>query len=168
MKLYHYVISLFCVLSLAVSAFALYNSLSGRRVGYVNVQLVFSSFKGKQELEQKFNAQVSTHKATLDSLELLIKKNMIDPRYDKGTLDKQRKLYAGLSERYESEDQSLNAQYQEQIWSMINRHGISFGKEKGYDVILGAVGNGSLIYASESLDITNEFIAYINTKYEGK
>ena len=44
---------------------------------------------------------------------------------------------------------------------------VEFGKQNDYDLILGADGNGTVMYAKEMLDISKNVTVYINNKYKG-
>jgi hypothetical protein len=39
----------------------------------------------------------------------------------------------------------------------------SFGKERGYDIIFGTVSGGNILYGEDAVNITNEFLKYINS-----
>ena len=52
--------------------------------------------------------------------------------------------------------------FDETIWKEINAKVTEYGKEKGIDFILGAKGDGTIMYANEAKEITKEIIEYIN------
>jgi outer membrane protein len=56
----------------------------------------------------------------------------------------------------------------EQIWNQLNSYVQEYGQEHGYDYILGATGDGGIMYASEAKNLNEEVISYINDKYNGK
>ncbi len=64
-------------------------------------------------------------------------------------------------------EQQLSEQYTADIWRQINQWVNEFGEQEGYDFVLGAAGNGSLMYANEANDITNKTILFVNKKYQG-
>ena len=43
-----------------------------------------------------------------------------------------------------------------------------YGKKKGYSLIIGANDSGNLLYGSESKDITNDVLEYLNQQYKNK
>lgn len=63
-----------------------------------------------------------------------------------------------LSEEYQQKSES----FERIIWENINKKVSEYGKENGLDYIFGANGDGTMMYASESNDITKEIIEYIN------
>ena len=68
---------------------------------------------------------------------------------------------------YEEELVNLSQEYDQQIWERLNDYVKSFAEEHQYDMILGASGNGSLMYATDTLDVTDELISYCNNHYNG-
>jgi hypothetical protein len=47
----------------------------------------------------------------------------------------------------------------QEILAEINTYIKQYGKEKGYDFILGATDNGNIVYAAEGKDITDDVLA---------
>lgn len=62
---------------------------------------------------------------------------------------------------------SLTEDYNAQIWTQLNQYIKEFGKSKDLDLMLGANGNGSILYANEAYDLTEECILYVNNKFSG-
>ena len=50
------------------------------------------------------------------------------------------------------------------VYSEINSKIEAFGKDKGYDIILGTISGGNILYAHKSKDLTDEFIEYTKKK----
>ncbi|GGF27937.1 hypothetical protein GCM10011383_44550 [Hymenobacter cavernae] len=48
----------------------------------------------------------------------------------------------------------------------INAYLKQYGKEKGYDFILGATEQGNIVYAAEGKDITEEVLTGLNQQYD--
>ncbi|WP_300665333.1 OmpH family outer membrane protein [Fluviicola sp.] len=63
-----------------------------------------------------------------------------------------------LTRQYEEKSK----QFDEIIWGEINRSISEYGKKHGIDFILGAKGDGNIMYASDRCDITNELIEFIH------
>jgi len=62
----------------------------------------------------------------------------------------------------------LSAQYDKEILAQLNQYVRDFGAKNNYEYIFGNDGNGSLMYAQESNDLTRQVTEYINQKYAGK
>lgn len=74
-----------------------------------------------------------------------------------------------MEEQFESTKQRLQEEYQkkstvfdETIWKEINKKVAEYGKEHDIDFIIGAKGDGTIMYANEKKEITKEIIEYIN------
>ena len=120
----------------------------------INQQL-FNAFEGKIELENRLKYLEEANKKTLDSLLRLPAdgNNMF--------------LYEEERRKLDLKVQELSAKYTADIWKRINEYVSAYGEEHGYDFIFGASGDGSLMYAREGCDITDEVIGYVNRKYNG-
>jgi outer membrane protein len=124
--------------------------------GYVLNQQVFKGFDGTRELEAKLKGLRKQHSAWLDSVDHLIqagKHNNLVPAYQQKEIE------------FEQQERQLSEKYTADIWKEINQDIKDFGKEKGYDFIFGASGDGNLMYANEMNNLTNEIIIYINKRY---
>lgn len=76
-------------------------------------------------------------------------------QYLRSELDKSREL---LSKEYGKRSE----EYQTTVWKQINSIIEKYGKDHGYKFILGATGDGAIMFAAEGEDITKEIIKYIN------
>ena len=55
------------------------------------------------------------------------------------------------------------------VWKKLNAELKSYSEKQGYNLVMGANGNGSIMYGKEELlDVTEEFLAHANTTYEGE
>jgi outer membrane protein len=128
------------------------------KIGFVYNQQVFEKFEGTRELKEKLSRQEAQFKSVLDSLSLLVNSG----RKDLVPYLQNKAQELGLKH------QEVSQTYTADIWKRINDEAMNFGKENGYDYILGAAGNGNMMYAKDQLNVTDEFIEYLNTRYTGK
>jgi outer membrane protein len=142
-------------IALAVIAYYAFN-VKEKTTVFISNQRVFSEFLGTKELEKKLNDIKAKNHRSVDSLSRLIHIST-DPAaismYQQG-IDDIKLIENQLSEQYTAD-----------IWKRINQLLTEFGKQKGYNFILGAAGNGSLMYANEADNVTEEVILFINKKY---
>lgn len=124
----------------------------------VNQQL-FQGFNGKTDLEFKLDKLRLHHKTVLDSLIALSEKSTNQQDW--------LRYYEKRDELMTIEQEAAN-KYTEQIWERLNVYVRDYGISQNYDIILGAKGDGVLMYADEKMDITNEVLKYANKKYEGE
>jgi outer membrane protein len=144
-----------CILGL-ISYVCLYTNKE--KTAYFYNQQVFQSFNGTRELEAKLAHQQQRAKKELDSISHLIHQGRTD------LAEQYQKIAATQSQQY----QLLSEQYTNDIWKFINENVKEYGNQEGYDYIFGASGNGSLMYAKDSHNITDDIISFVNEKYDSK
>lgn len=161
------VLILSIVLNAGISQYV--NGSRSGKAGFVVTQKVFEAFDGTKDIQKKLKIKELEQKATLDSLGMQLKlaegKN--------SAKDKIR--YAYLKEAYEMKYQqityagkSMVENYNKELWTQINEYIKEYGKQHDYTFIHGANGSGTLMYAAESADITEDIIQFVNKKYAGK
>ncbi|MGB0178249.1 MAG: OmpH family outer membrane protein, partial [Owenweeksia sp.] len=109
-------------------------------------------------------------KAILDSMELdlttMARTTEFKPEKPGPEFISLRNLYSQKKQKFEEDNLRLSREYDKQIWNQLNQYIKDFGEERNYSMIFGANGQGSLMYAEDTKDITSELIDYINQKYE--
>jgi outer membrane protein len=160
---------LLIVLAVAFSIF--WSSYKSKKIAYVNTSLVYDGFKLKKELETKYKTVQLTRQNLLDSIKfkvqyLSLKGNAITEN-EKMQINELQRSYLVKEKEFNEDNDATAAQYSEQIWKQINQFMSDYGKDNHYDVILGATGQGNIMYAKEQDDITKEITDYINNKYSG-
>jgi len=159
----------------ALCTFLLINAFvtSDRHYAYIDNNKVFSEFKLTDEYTIKLNKIQEERSAVLDSMELRVqqKRAAISQESSEVEVLQLRKEIMELEntrKRFEEQNQILTAQYDDIIWKQLNSYIKSYGDEKGFDMILGVSGQGNLMYANGSLDVSQEVLQYVNDKYDGK
>ena len=130
------------------------------KVGYVNYSKVLSEFKMSKEV--KSNEQIFHGQKSLDSLYKILDKA------PEGTarvelvqrIVTQKNSLADLSDNYLSEEL-------QKIHQRVRSYGGDFCKAKGYAVLMGLGPDMAVISGDDSCDVTEEFITYLNSRYEG-
>ena len=146
---------------LVAIAMIIWSSSQTKKEGFIINQEVFNDFKGTVEAESKLEHLRKLHKADLDSLASKIETS------DKVLLGKQLQVYGEIKDKYYQEEQSLLKEYTNQVWAQINQYVKEYGQQNEFSFIYGATGSGALMYASETENLTEEIIVFINNKYEG-
>ena len=147
------------VISLSTVGYLIYSNSSHRKEGFIMNKTLFENFKGKKFLEEKLNKVKDRNKHKLDSIESILE---LDPK-NAYTLNS----YQETARACQLEEQQLSDQYTAEIWKQINSYLIEFGKENNYDFILGAKGDGNLMYANDQSHVTEDALIYINSRYDG-
>lgn len=158
------------VLVLSLGALFYFNQ---KKTAFVDLGVLYDGF----EMAKKKNAEIQSmsfqFKNTLDSLALEIQsmENELNISYNKD-LDlklQQKKInYYKIEENMQAKLNEEKGRSDEQIWQQINSYTQEYGKLKDYDYIYGGNGSGSMMYANENRDISEEVLNYINKKYLGE
>lgn len=140
------------------------------KIAYVDAALLFQEFEGKKEMEQQLEQLQKGQKQQLDSISLQLK--ALEAMAQKEDSNRARwmdlqQYYNTLNQEYQAQQYQKSQEYTQAIWKQINQYTQEYGKEQGYDYILGAAGQHSLLYANEGKDITPAVVDYINQKYAG-
>jgi len=176
MKKIKIALTLACLVVVAMITLAL--TVGGKEkntIAYINNQEVYAAFGLTKDLQKEYNKTFNQRKALLDSMEAklagLAKKGEMEKGRDKDELSRVTVMQEELvirKRQLEQENQALNQKYQVQILEQMNDYLEMFGKEKGLKFLFGANGNGEIMYADPTLDMTSEAIVFINQKYAGK
>ncbi|MEL6867008.1 MAG: OmpH family outer membrane protein [Bacteroidota bacterium] len=143
------------------------------KAAYVDIHRVFGEFHGKQELEARLKKNEFERKAVLDSaslqLKVLTSRAQEQPKNHAMLvkLQEEQAAFSALSSEIIGEQEKEDQEYTQKAWGQINQYVIEYGQEKGLGFIYGVNGSGSMMYADQAYDITEEVIVYINNKYEG-
>jgi len=162
------------VATVFVVAVVIHLELSRKKTGYVLINDLYSKFELQKEYTQKFERTKNERQKILDSLaiNLRILANQIqeEKMKDKERIDAynyQREAYLQKQKTFEEDNAQLVKQYDEQILNQLNQYVKEYGERNGYDYIFGNDGNGSLMYAYESDNVTPHVLSFINKKYQG-
>lgn len=151
----------------------LFQKTTAPKLAYVKSNEVYNEFELKKELAAKLTKVQNQRKAILDSLILPLKMLSAQLKEHKDQklfmqFQLQQQNYLDKKKEFEEDNQRLTEEYSNQIWKQINQYIADYGKEKGYAFIYGATGSGSLMYAGDHYDLTNEISVYVNEKYKGE
>lgn len=152
-------------LIIGILVFLLYNQFKKDKIVYVDNLELFSNFKMKTELEKKYKQVESIRKSILDSMYNEIRIYSSD---NNEALVQMKREFLVKKETFDKENGETRDQYNKEIWEQINEYTKQFGDENGYDYVFGANGQGVLMYAKSTNNVTIELSEYINQKYNGK
>jgi outer membrane protein len=163
------------IFSVLISLLGLFWNPSRQKVAYVRMEAIYNEFPMKLQLEGKLKETEKARQFLLDSMKLQLHQLTLSlqamPKVDTAMLrlyNLKQQYLNNQQAQFDEDNQQLAQQYTTQIWGQLNQYTHDYGKEHGYDYILGASGDGTLMYASESEDVTDELKGYINSKYNGK
>lgn len=166
------ILGLGIVLLIVLSLFV-YHTNFATKVVYIDIPKVFNRFDMKKELQEKYKKVESGRKRILDSLAFnlqIMSKKLQSNQSNKELgyeFDVKREEYFKRKNMTDQDNVALSNQYDKQILEQMTQYIIEYGKKNKLDIIMGADGNGVLMYANEKHDRSEEIITYINKKYKG-
>jgi Skp family chaperone for outer membrane proteins len=155
------------IFSVSALTLAILTFSNNKKIAHFNYNEVYNNCSLKKRLEKDLMKITNVRKSEMDSLQLEL--SFISEKIQKGTaiafeIVKYKELenrYLTFKQRYEEENIHLKETYFTQIRQEINDRAKEFAKDNGYDYLFSAVGDGALLYAGESDDITKDFQLYI-------
>lgn len=154
------------MLSAAALTVSLMNMRNDKTIYFVNNGKLYDGFTLKIEYEKQIQTIRTNRKNMMDSLELGIRQ--LEVRNMKAESQYAQEYYIEKAKAFDEEESQLLSEYNQQIWKRLNSYAEAFSKEKHIDILFGASGNGTLLHADETIDLTSELIQYANSKYSGK
>lgn len=166
-------------IAVILASVALYFATSTKlKVAYVNSTEVLNAYKGMADLRKEMQAAEKMETAKMDTLLNSFKIALSD--YDKSKasmtanevklkeelLNLKRQQISGyqqsVQEKLRAKDVKLNSALVTDINSFID----AYASQRGYDLIIGATNMGNVVYANETLDISEEVTKELNNRYQ--
>lgn len=137
------------------------------KIVYINTVELFNGFNMTQDLKIIEEAKIKEKTKALDSL--YSKFNALNNQ----ELQLPANKYLQQQIAVESKDlQELKDNYvysiNQKVWQRLDGYIEKYSKTNGFKVVLGAHGSGNVMYALETINITNQILMYANQQYEGK
>jgi outer membrane protein len=167
------------LISLLSLGLALFYFFSTPKIAYCNNGQVLSKYVGLKEIKNSYDIKVKNWQSNLDTLSSDFNREVQEfsdksskmPSAEKKAREellqqKEKELFSykqALEHKAIEEEQELTAGIVNQVNAFVQE----YGKQHGYDLILGSTDNGNILFAKESNDITDELVEYINKRYKG-
>lgn len=145
--------------SLAMGIFAI---CENRKIKFVDTIKLFNEYELTQTMEGRAQVRINDYERVIDSLRGIYK---LIP--DKSKADQIVNDINVIQNEYKQFREASEAEINKIVWGRLNPIIDEFGKKKGYSMIVGANGMGTILYAEESKNITSELIIYANSTYAG-
>lgn len=132
-----------------------------KEVKFARMSKVFAESNIKQTYEKELKTFEEESNAKLEELQNVIKRREMDGE-SSDVLNPLRVELNGMQSRLTEQYNQKSEAFQNSIWQELNKRIEEYGKKMGYKYILGANGDGSIMYGDEAEDITEELIKYLN------
>lgn len=159
---------------LAIGILIFINRSNGSHLVYIDVKKTIKEFALAKDFDLKLQQTDQKRKQLLDSLQFdaeMASRQFLNDSTNtklKEIFFAKRDGFLSRQNQFQHDQQAQLDQYNEQVLKQINQYALEFRKEKSYPIMFGASGNGSIMSADEAFDVTEEFIGYLNTHYNGK
>lgn len=164
------------VVVIYAAVIATLNFLNTPRIGYVNSAILLEKYPGAIAARDSLNAQlekwnrnVKTLEEELNALnrEMIARADKWDTKTlkeKKKALEKKQQDYLRYSRAVQEKAVKLEQELMQPVYDEINAYMKDFGKTYGYDMIFGTLAGGNILYAREAVDLTDDFLTYIQQK----
>ncbi len=131
---------------------------------YVNLNDIYQKFTYQEVINAELDNYLSLRQTELDSLDQNFETFYVENKNNKESV---RLKYQELN-RYKDEvsqvieDLELNTE--NKIWKLINEAVNQYGETHNLDFIYGVSGSGTLMYAKETYNITDEIVHQLNSQ----
>jgi len=152
---------------------------SKQKVAYIRSKDLVYGYLGMKDAQNKLSKQEDGWKANIDTLKNDYERSLSRYRSDapilKQTEKEEREKYlftqkqslenyqSAISKKIQEEDTKLT----QGVLNQINAFVADYGKEHGYDMIIGTTTEGNLLYAKPEMDITEQVLIILNQSYKG-
>lgn len=158
---------------LLVLGIGIWYQVDKKKTAYVEISAVYNAFDLQKELTSNYNHIQQARQNLLDSLKIDLEGTYRSLQTSKNEdqvkmFENKRTFFLQKQQQFESENQQIMSQYDEQVWTQLNQYIKDFGDYYSYDYIYGANGTGTMMYANEANNISESLIDFVNEKYHGK
>lgn len=166
-------------LIVSIGSFFYFQSSDSEQV-YVDVNKLLDGYKRTSIVRAEFEKKAASMNANVDSLLGDWQQELKDYEKERSSMSKKelalkQELLGNKQNQINSYQQAIQKQLQEEdqkvtqtVINDINSFVKEYGKEKGYRIILGATGAGTIMYANEEADLTEEILDQLNASFDGE
>lgn len=129
-------------------------------VAYIDIGRLVGGYQMKKDLDKQANGDLQRIKSVADSLKMIKKAALGTPT---PRLDSQLQYVQYAFQQYYEQS---NRKISEKIWERLNPLLEQYGKERNIRLLVGANGAGTVLYGDKGIDMTDDLIKYLNSKYE--
>ena len=154
--------------------------VGSEKIAFVDSAKLLANYEGMQQARQAYQQKASVWQANIDTLTQEVQSALKEYEKDKAQLsqkeqelsqellkNKQQQLVnyqRAIQEKAAQEDKQMT----QTVITEVNNYLSEFGSQHNYKVILVANETGTIAYAQEGMDVTEEVLAGLNHQQDGK
>ncbi len=150
------------------------NNHQNFNIAYIDNIKIFSNFNMTKDLskinEKKYASKIKAFDSLvvkIKTMENYLKKQRHISKKEKLNYAKIQKIVIEKDKELKRIQENVKNEINVKVWKRLNEYIVMFGKKKKLNLILGAQGNGNIMYGNSKINITDSFIKFANNKYEG-
>ncbi len=166
-------ILVFLILIISISISLYYSVFKAKKIAYVDNVFLFENSKIKLDTYKSLKKDEQLREVQMDSIRkeiLAFEKQLLNSNKEASLFNQYnllKDLFVQKKQTFSNELDNLSRLNDEKIWQKINQNIVEYGKIHGYTYILGANGQGSIMFADQAESITEDVLKFINNEYEG-
>ena len=145
-----------------------------RKPVFIDLGTVYQEFLLARELQKDLEKVYQARQEVLDTLQRSISALKHEIKAQKKVSDRNLQDLKDLEneffhreEQFQKENQITANDYNTKIMKQLNEYVAEFGRKNNCAILLGANGQGNIMYADDSRDVTREVTDFINSRYSG-
>ena len=178
MKKYISIIHTIITTVLLIGGFALWFQKGPKKIAFVRTATIIEQYKGTQEAQALYQEKIAEWQSQVDTLQFDLKRaidsynqeltnlNNTQIQARQVALDHQQNQLQKYEQVVYEKASKEEEKYMQGVLNQINSFIEKYGKEKGYDLVLGTTQSGNIMYATDAIDITQEVIKGLNKEYQ--
>lgn len=147
---------------------------SKSKIVYVDNIKLFTDFNMTKDLnkqnEKKYAGKIKVFDSLVNNIKILeqsLQKLKTIPNSKKMEYAKLQKVVVEKDRELAEIREFVKNDVNKKVWKRLNNYINTYGEKRNIDIILGAQGQGNIMYGKDYADITKDFIKFANSKYEG-
>lgn len=164
------------LLSILSLSFSIYQHIGEPNIAFVESDVLIEKYKKAQESRVKIDKRIQEWESNLKTLQKELQKldkEMVEQaatwsenikKKKMAVIKKKRKEYMKYNQAVNEKAQKLEKELMQPVYNSINAQMNTFGKDRGYDIVFGTVSGGNILYGEDAVNVTNEFLNFINSK----
>lgn len=168
------------LIAISLSIFSFFYFRSGSDQVYVDVNRLVDGYKRTKLVRADFEKRAKLLTSNVDSLMVdwqneLKRYEQERSKMSKKELELKQELLGNKQQQIGKYQEVLQKQIEEEdkkssltIVNDINDYVKDYGRKKGYKIIFGASGSGTIMYANGSADLTEDVLIGLNKEFEGE
>lgn len=149
------------------------------KIGYVRSNELIYSYKGMKEAQKIYEAREKQWQSELDTLRSDYQRALNSYSADFSKISEQERkqrgeLLSAQEEQLSQHSYILSARMKEEeekmtqgVLNQVNSIAVEYGREHGFDIVLGTTKSGNILYGDKALDITEDLLKSLNEQYGG-